>query len=70
MKVYGLLFNGKKLFTYYLMLLIGLSLVFGGMLTYYAQERAFDAKISDEEIIERAKDLGMIEIKDKINNGD
>lgn len=70
MKIYGLLFNGKKIFSYYMMLLIGLALIFGGMLSYYEQERTFNNKISDEEIIERAKDLGMVELKDTLDNGE
>lgn len=68
MRAYGLLFNGKKIFAYYLMLVIGLAMVFGGMISYYSQINGFRTTISDDEIIERARGLGMIEIKEKWND--
>jgi hypothetical protein len=67
MRAYGLLFNGKRIFAYYVLLIMGLAMVFGGIISYYSQINGFRATISDDEIIERARGLGMIEIKEKWN---
>lgn len=67
MRAYGLLFNGKKIFTYYVLLVIGLAMIFGGIISYQSQINGFKSKLSDEEIIERARGLGMVEIKEKWN---
>jgi hypothetical protein len=69
MRAYGLLFNGKRLFAYYVMLIIGLAMIFGGMISYNAQINGFKSTLSDDEIIERARGLGMVEIKEKWNGG-
>jgi uncharacterized membrane protein YidH (DUF202 family) len=67
MKSFGLMFNTKRMFIYFILLIIGLSLMTYGILSYYDDRRTFDRALSDEEIIERAKALGLVEVKDKIN---
>ncbi|MBE0449971.1 MAG: hypothetical protein IBX70_03905 [Clostridia bacterium] len=69
MRAYGLLFNGKRIFAYYVMLIMGLAMIFGGMISYNAQVNGFKSTLSDDEIIERARGLGMVEIKEKWNGG-
>lgn len=69
MRAYGLLFNGKRIFAYYVLLIIGLAMIFGGMISYNAQINGFKSTLSDDEIMERARDLGMVEIKEKWNGG-
>lgn len=49
------------------MLIFGISLIFYGLMTYSIQMGLFKTNITDEEIIERAKGLGMVEIKTIIN---
>ncbi|MDM8534500.1 hypothetical protein QUF55_07360 [Clostridiaceae bacterium HSG29] len=56
--------NYKKLSYYFLFLIMGMSLIMFGIINI-AEER-FNKELSDSEIVERAKDLGMIEIKDII----
>ncbi len=68
MRQIGLIFNSKKLFTYFVMLVVGISLMFYGVLSYYEDFRVFSNTISDEEIILRAKALGMVEVKDLIKD--
>lgn len=68
MRQIGLIFNSKKLFTYFVMLVIGISLMFYGVLSYYEDFRVFSNTISDEEVIMRAKALGMVEVKDLIKD--
>ncbi len=68
MKSTGLIFNTKKLYVYFIMLIIGFSLIFYSIITYAVQMSQFQGKISDEEIIERAKGLGMIDLKEYLNS--
>ncbi|MBM7561834.1 hypothetical protein [Fusibacter tunisiensis] len=70
MRQYGLVYNGKKVFAYYVLLIIGLALIFGGIISFYNHRQTVNFKLSDEEIIERARDLGMIELKEQLNNGE
>lgn len=67
MKSFGLTFNTKRMFIYFILLIIGLSLMAYGVLSYYDDRRTFDMTMSDEEIIQRAKALGLVEVKDKIS---
>jgi hypothetical protein len=57
----------KKIFAHYILLVIGLAMIFGGMISYYSQINGFKSTLSDDQIIERARNLGMIEIKEKLN---
>lgn len=66
MKSFGLMFNTKRIFIYFILLIIGLSLMAYGVLSYYDDRRTFEASISDEEIILRAKALGLVEVTEKI----
>jgi len=56
--------NYKKLSYYFLILIMGMSLIMFGILNIAAER--FNKELSDSEIIERAKDLGMVEIKNII----
>ena len=67
MKSFGLMFNPKRIFTYFILLIIGLSLMAYGLISYYDDRRTFEASLSDEEIILRAKALGLVEVTEKIN---
>lgn len=66
MKSFGLMFNTKRIFIYLILLIIGLSLMAYGVLSYYDDRRAFEESLSDEEIIQRAKALGLVEVTEKI----
>lgn len=66
MEQLGIIVNIRRLFKYWLLLILGLSLIFYGIIGYYENRQMIMLNISDAEIIERAKDLGMIEIKDQI----
>lgn len=54
------------MFAYFILLIVGLSLMSYGVITYYEDQRAFEASLSDDEIIERAKSLGLVELKEQI----
>jgi len=66
MKSFGLMFNTKRIFIYLILLIIGLSLMAYGVLSYYDDRRTFEESLSDEEIIQRAKALGLVEVTEKI----
>ena len=66
MKSFGLMFNTKRIFIYLILLIIGLSLMAYGVLSYYDDRRTFEESISDEEIVQRAKALGLVEVTEKI----
>ncbi len=66
MEQLGIIVNIRKLIKYWVLLVIGLSLIFYGVIGYYENRQLIMQNISDEEIIERAKGLGMIEIKDQV----
>lgn len=68
MRQMGLIVNTRKLLNYFIMLIIGISLIFYGVLSYYDDFRGFTSNLSDEEIIIRAKALGMVEVKDLIKD--
>lgn len=38
-----------------------------GVITYYEDKRVFETDLSDDEIIERAKSLGLVELKEQIS---
>lgn len=54
----------KKIIRYAVMLMLGMSLMVYGMIDVTISKYA-PQPMSDQEIIERAKDLGMVSIKDK-----
>lgn len=60
--------NHKKMIVYFFLLIFGLALLFYGLMSYAIQMGAFESKVSDAEIIERAKALGMVEIKSILND--
>lgn len=68
MKEIGLVFNTKKMLRYFAFLIVGLSLIFYSAISYYEQLRLFDQRLTDEEIIMRAKALGLVEITEQIKD--
>jgi hypothetical protein len=38
-----------------------------GVISYYYETKSYENSITDEEIISRAKALGMVEVKELIN---
>lgn len=67
MRASGLIFNTKRVFIYFLLLVLGLSLMVFGVISYYYETKSYENSITDEEIISRAKALGMVEVKELIN---
>jgi hypothetical protein len=65
----GLIVNTKKIMRALILLVVGLSLMFYGIIGFFADYVSTHQKISDTEIIERAKDLGMVEPKEIILDG-
>ncbi len=55
--------NIKKIYRYFALLVIGLSLVFYGVIDMVIEDHSMD-QISDEEVIERARELGMVGINE------
>lgn len=67
MEFAGLVLKPKKIIASLLLLILGLSLIFYGLTLIYIDNTRFHTKMSDQEIIERAKKLGLIELKDYLN---
>ena len=63
MKALGLVFNTRKILTGFILLVLGLSMMAYGVISYYEDTKRFNQSMSDEDIIIRAKELGMIELK-------
>lgn len=55
--------NVKKIYRYFALLIIGLSLVFYGIIDMVIEDHSMDV-MSDAEIIERARELGMVGINE------
>jgi len=66
MKEIGLVFNTKKMLRYFTLLIIGLTLMFYSAISYYEQQRLFEQRLTDEEVIIRAKALGLVEITEQL----
>lgn len=66
MKEIGLVFNTKKMLRYFTFLIIGLTLMFYSAISYYEQQRLFEQRLTDEEVIIRAKALGLVEITEQL----
>ncbi|HKL41844.1 MAG TPA: hypothetical protein VJ962_04605 [Clostridia bacterium] len=57
--------NLKKMSIYFIFLILGMSMISFGLMNI-----AYDLQneeMSDQEIIQRAKALGMVELKDQLN---
>lgn len=67
MRAIGLIFNTKRVFVYFLLLVLGLSMMAFGIISYYFDTKSYESNITDAEIISRAKALGMVEVKELIN---
>lgn len=66
MKEIGLVFNTKKMLQYFTLLIVGLALMFYSVISYYEQQRLFEQRLTDEEVIIRAKALGLVELTEQI----
>jgi len=66
MKEIGLVFNTKKMLRYFILLIIGLTLMFYSAISYYEQQRLFEQRLTDEEVIIRAKALGLVKITEQL----
>jgi hypothetical protein len=55
--------NIKKIYRYFILLAIGLSMFFYGVIQLTIEDKSA-VEPTDEEIIERAKELGMISINE------
>lgn len=67
MEFAGLVLKPKKIIASLLLLILGLSLIFYGMTLIYIDSTRFQSKMTDAQVIERAKKLGLIELKDYLN---
>lgn len=54
----------NRILMYVILMVVGLGLFFGGIQTYVAE--AHQQEISDAAIKERARELGMVELKDAL----
>lgn len=64
MKSFDVIVNGRRMRGYVVLLILGLTLIFAGI-QMALQEARYE--LSDAEIIERAKALGMVELKDTLS---
>ncbi len=55
--------NIKNMFGYFIMLIVGMSFIVYGI-TDIAMDKYQVAPLTDEQIVERAKELGMVDIKE------
>ncbi len=55
--------NVKKIYRYFALLVVGLSLVFYGIIDMVIEDHSMDV-MSDSEVIERARELGMVGINE------
>jgi len=62
----GLVVNTKKLMRIFIMLVVGLSMIFYGVISFYFNYLETHESLTDQEIIERAKDLGLIDPKETV----
>lgn len=68
MRQLGIIFNTRRVLAYFLLLILGISIMFYGIISYFADMNSFNSSLSDDEIITRAKALGLVEIKDLIED--
>ena len=68
MRQLGIIFNTRRVLAYFVLLILGISIMFYGIISYFADMTSFNSSLSDDEIITRAKALGLVEIKDLIED--
>lgn len=61
--IYGLVIRTKRVLAALLFMIFGISLIVFGLITFYIDRTRLESKISDAEVIERAKKLGMVDLK-------
>lgn len=62
--IYGLVIRTKRVLAALLFIVIGISLLSFGLISFYLDSTRLNSEISDTEVIERAKKLGMIDLKE------
>lgn len=68
--LYGLMVRKRRMLSAFLLIVFGISMIFWGAFTFYVDQAMFANRISDEEIIERAKKLGMVDLKEYLRSND
>lgn len=67
---YGLVIRIRRVLAALLLIVFGIAFVLYGFLMLYIDQTHFKARISDEEVIARAKKLGMIDLKEYLLNAE
>lgn len=69
-RVGNLLISTKKLVLTFVLLTMGTAMIMYGVFGFYADKIRYSKTITDEEIIERAKALGMIDLKEYLKQNE
>ncbi len=67
MKFETLVVRPKKIFVALFFIALGIAMIFYGAVTAYIDNTRFEKELTDAEIIQRAKDLGMVDLKEYLN---
>lgn len=68
MEFYGLILKPRKIIMALLLIILGVAMVFYGFVSLHIDRAAAANRMTDAQIIERAKELGMVELKDSLLN--
>lgn len=68
MKIAGVVVRRRKIVKGMILLILGVSLIHFSLFMWYTDHVKYARQISDEEVIQRAKDLGMINVKEYLEN--
>jgi hypothetical protein len=66
MEQLGIVVNTKKIMRLLILLVIGLSMMFYGVIGYFAQKIEIANTLSDAEIIKRATELGLTDPREQL----
>lgn len=56
----------KKVIKAFIFIALGIAMIFYGAVTFYIDQTRFSKELTDEEIVARAKELGMVFLKDTL----
>ncbi len=56
----------KKIIKALVFIVLGIAMIFYGALTFYIDQTRFSKEMTDAEIIARARELGMVPVKDNL----
>ena len=62
----GIIVNTKKIMRLFILLVVGLSMMFYGIIGYFAQKIEIANTLSDAEIIKRAVELGLTDPREQL----